>query len=275
MSFETASSETQSPCFSVVIAVYNGEATLPATLQCLTGQTFKDFEIVLVNDASQDGSEKIIREFAEKNPQLSIQVVAQENKGLGGARNTGMRRARGRFISLLDQDDRWYPSKLEKTARVFESHADADFVTHHLYRRVESRITEELECRFMVENLFRRLLFDDNHFCGSAMSFRKGVLEQIGYFSEDRTRFHLTEDYDYWLRAAARGLKFFVLEEVLGEYVVHGGNFSKNRRMMLANEWRVVRQHYRERPARRLLDPLHLARRRAKIWARHAISYFQ
>lgn len=263
------------PAFSVVIAVYNGAATLPATLECLARQTFKNFEVVLVNDASQDASEKIIREFAEKNPQLSIQYVVQENRGLGGARNTGMRQAKGLTISLLDQDDLWYPAKLEKTAQAFEDRPEISFVTHPLYRRVNEAITDELECGFMIENIFRRLLFDDNHFCGSAMSFRKNVLDRIGFFSEDRNRFHLTEDYDYWLRAAGRGLKFFVLEEVLGEYVVHASNFSKNRRMMLANEWRVVSQHYRTRPARRWLDPLFLAKRRAKICARYALSYFK
>lgn len=263
------------PTFSVVIAVYNGEATLPATLESLTRQTFQNFEIILVNDASQDASEKIIREFAEKNPQLSIQYVVQENRGLGGARNTGMRRARGRYISLLDQDDLWYPAKLEKIAGAFHFHPEISFATHPLYRRVHGAITDELECHFMGEAPFRRLLFDDNHFCGSAMSFRKNVLDRIGFFSEDRRRFHLTEDYDYWLRAAALGLKFFVLEEVLGEYVVHAANFSKNRRMMLANEWRVVSQHYGQRPAPRLLDPLHLAKRRAKICARFAWSYFK
>lgn len=261
--------------FSVVIAVYNGEETLPATLQCLAEQTHKNFEIVLVNDASQDQSEKVISDFCKRHPELPIQYHVQENKGLGGARNTGIRRAQGCFVSLLDQDDLWVPSKLEKVGQIFESRPEIDFVTHHSFRRVAGRITEELRCDFMTPDVFRKLLFMDNHFCGSAMSFRKLVVKKIGFFSEDRQQFHLTEDYDYWLRAAACGMKFHVLEESLGEYVVHKKNFSHNRRLMLLNERRVVMKHYRSRCERRWSDPFSLAARRAKMWARETWAKVQ
>lgn len=259
---------------SVIMAVYNGEATLPRTLESLSEQRFRNFELVAVNDGSKDTSEKILLDFARKHPRIPVRYHVQKNAGLGGARNTGMRHARGEILSLLDQDDVWYPPKLEKVAEAFEKNSEVSFLTHHLYRRVQGRITQELRCRFRMSDLFHELLFRENYFCGSAMSFRKGVIGAIGFFSEERGPFHLSEDYDYWLRAAGKGLQFLALRDILGEYVVHASNFSRNRRMMLRNEWNVVRKHFCERPEPRSLDSLHLIKRRSRILMRQALTFF-
>lgn len=267
------SSEKNTPLLSIIMAVYNGAAVLPKTLESLLNQRFKNFELVVVNDESKDNSEQILRDFAEKNREISFQYHFQKNKGLGGARNTAMRHAKGEIFCLLDQDDIWYPAKLEKIAGTFEKQPDISFLTHHLYRRVQGNITEEIRCRFVMDDLFHQLLFRENYFCGSAMSFRKTVTDKIGFFSEERGALHLTEDYDYWLRAAGLELKFLVLEEILGEYVVHNSNFSKNRRMMLRNEWQVVLKHFHERLTRRPLDPLYLMKRRGTIFVRQALTF--
>lgn len=257
--------------FSVVIAVYNGAKTLRATLESLRQQTFKNFEIILVDDESSDNSAEVIEKFSQEYPQICIQTIRQKNKGLGGARNTGMRLSKGQFIALLDQDDIWASNKLERVLHVYRNHPQVSFVTHSLVRKVNGKIGEVLKCDFMERETFQKLLFRGNYFCGSAMSFKKEVISQIGYFSEDRNLFHLSEDYDYWLRAAARGLKFYILDEILGEYVVHTTNFSGNRSLMYQKEWNVVRKHYRERPVRHWSDPMHITKRLCKILARKAL----
>ena len=266
------SSDIKNPFVSVVIAVYNGAKTLPATLACLTKQTFRDFEIILVNDESKDDSEKIIHNFSQAHPQITLQYITQKNKGLGGARNTGMRHARGEVISLLDQDDIWYPKKIEEIARVFQQSPEVSFVTHHLQRRVAGQLKDELKCDFMAGNVFHKLLFHGNYFCGSAMSFRKNLLQTLGYFSEGKKEFDLSEDYDYWLRAAAKRYRFHVIPRVLGEYIVHSSNFSKNKLMMFRNEWNIVKEHYQKRPSKHWLDPLCLCKRRGKILAREILA---
>lgn len=261
-----------STAFSVVIPVYNGALTLPQTLDCLVLQTCQDFEVILVNDGSKDSSEIVIQNFIQANPEMRIRYLSQANKGLGGARNTGLRAASGSFLALIDQDDIWYPNKLEKVLAVFKGRPEILFVTHHLYRRVHGHIREIVYTDSLNGSLFRKLLFDTNFLCGCAMAFRRSVLDKIGYFTEERGFFHLSEDYDYWLRASAAGFRFYLIPEVLGEYIEHRGNFSRNLRLMYRNEWNVVRGHYKTRPVRKFWDPILLGKRRGKILVRQTLA---
>ena len=84
---------------SVIVPVYNTEKFLRRCLDSLINQTFKDLEIICVNDGSADGSGDILKEYS------GIRVINQENRGLSGARNTGIQAARGRFIGFVDSDD--------------------------------------------------------------------------------------------------------------------------------------------------------------------------
>lgn len=261
------------PVFSVILPVYNGASTLSRTLECLVQQTFQDFEIVLVNDGSSDRSEAVIQNFIESHPQVTVQYISQKNKGLGGARNTALKEAAGSYFALIDQDDIWYPKKLERVLALFEQRPEISFVTHRLRRRVNGVLGDVIYSDSVEGDLFRKLLFDTNFLCGCAMSFRKAVIEKIGAFTEDRQLFHLSEDYDYWLRASASGLQFHLIEEVLGEYVIHAKNFSKNRQGMFRNEWHVVREYYKKRPLRKWWDPLLLGKRRGKILARQTLAF--
>jgi len=260
------------PTFSVIIPVYNGGLYLLETLECLCKQTYQNFEIVVVDDGSTDQSGEVVKNFVKTHPNIQLKYIYQKNKGLGCARNTAIKAASGPFLALIDQDDIWYPKKLEKVLAIFETQPDVSFVTHRLYRRVNGNIKEVVYTDSLNGDLFRKLLFDTNFLCGCAMSFRKEVLERIGHFTENREFFHLSEDYDYWLRASAAGLKFHLIEEILGEYTVHIGNFSNNRRMMFRNEWNVVWEHYKTRPVRKLRDPLLLGKRKGKILARQALA---
>lgn len=273
------SSHKRDPVFSIIIAVYNGEKTLLKTLECLRFQQYQDFEIILVNDGSKDGSGDVIQNFIRKYPDISVQYFSQENKGLGGARNTGLRNASGRFMVILDQDDIWYPEKLETLLMTFEQYPEASFVTHHLYRHVGGKIQDELccgfiKCGFMEKNIFDKLLYKGNRLCCASMSFRRNVLDTVGYFSEDRKQIFLSEDYDYWLRATRLGLKFYLLKEILGEYIVHENNCSHDKLLMLRNEWNVVRRHYSNRPLRKWWDPLKLMKRRGKILLNQILALF-
>ena len=89
---------------SVVVPVYNVEKYLAKCLQSLIGQTLKDIEIVVVNDGSADGSQKIADEFKERYPEI-IKCVVKENGGLGSARNAGLERPSGEYIAFIDSDD--------------------------------------------------------------------------------------------------------------------------------------------------------------------------
>ena len=99
------------PLISVIVPVYNVEKYLPMCLNSILAQTFKDFEVVCVDDGSTDNGLAILQEYAQKDKR--IKVIHQENQGLVGARNSGVRVARGEYLYFVDSDDRIHPQLLE------------------------------------------------------------------------------------------------------------------------------------------------------------------
>ena len=99
------------PLASIIVPAFNVAKTLPATLNALLAQTFSDFEIIVVNDGSTDTTEALLQEY-EGTP--GFKVITQRNRGLAGARNTGIAAARGLYIGFCDADDLWVPEKLER-----------------------------------------------------------------------------------------------------------------------------------------------------------------
>mgnify|MGYP001942669512 CR=1 FL=1 len=98
------------PFFSIIIPIYNVENYLEDSLQSVLAQSFLNFEVLMVNDGSQDSSVKICQKFIEKDHRFRL--IEQTNRGLSGARNTGIRHAKGHFIAFLDGDDLWHKDKL-------------------------------------------------------------------------------------------------------------------------------------------------------------------
>ncbi|NNK47017.1 MAG: glycosyltransferase family 2 protein, partial [Altererythrobacter sp.] len=96
------------PKVSVVMPIYNVEKFVGAAVQSVLNQSFEDFELICVDDGGDDRSMQIVREFIDPR----IRIVCQSNRGLAGARNTGIAHARADFVALLDSDDIWHPDKL-------------------------------------------------------------------------------------------------------------------------------------------------------------------
>ncbi len=96
---------------SIVVPAFNAAATLPETLDSLSAQSFGDFEIIVVDDGSTDGTAAVAEAHAKGDRR--VRIVQQNNRGLAGARNTGIAHARGALIGFCDSDDRWMPDKLD------------------------------------------------------------------------------------------------------------------------------------------------------------------
>lgn len=116
------------PRFSVIIPVYNVEDFLPQCIRSVLDQTFQDMQIVVIDDVSKDGSLAIAREFAEKHPCIRL-CCHEVNKGLGGARNTGIEAATGEYLLFLDSDDYLHPQTLEKVDAAIRTRS-ADIVEY-------------------------------------------------------------------------------------------------------------------------------------------------
>lgn len=131
------------PLISVIIPLYRGEKYIVKCLDSVRKQQYVPLEIIVVNDASPDNSIEIVREYGEKNS-VKIVLVNQENQGQGAARNTGVKKATGKYLAFLDQDDTLEPGILRKMAETAEKEK-ADIVSAG-YRRVtpEGKITQDV-----------------------------------------------------------------------------------------------------------------------------------
>jgi glycosyltransferase involved in cell wall biosynthesis len=116
-----SNSNTSQPFFSVIIPVYNSVNLISDTLKSALSQIFTDYEIIIVNDGSTDGTKDVLETFAMQSA-LSIRVFHQENKGQGEARNLGIQQANGRYVAFLDSDDIWFPWTLQTYFNVLKQY---------------------------------------------------------------------------------------------------------------------------------------------------------
>ncbi|MBD2200062.1 MULTISPECIES: glycosyltransferase family 2 protein [Calothrix] len=196
------------PKISVIVPVYQVEAYIADTISSVLAQTYSDFELLLIDDGSPDKSIDICRQFTDSR----IKIISQQNRGLAGARNTGIRHAQGEYLAFLDSDDLWTPEKLEKHLIHLEN---SPSVGVSFSRSAFINETGE----FMNEYQMPRLkditpfhLLQGNHVGnGSAPVVRRKVFEEIKftanlhgtvedfYFDE---AFKRAEDIECWLRVA-------------------------------------------------------------------------
>jgi glycosyltransferase involved in cell wall biosynthesis len=234
-----------SPAISVVIPLYQSERTIGETLRSVVAQTFTDFEILVIDDGSSDNGPDIAREFADAR----IHVVSQTNRGLAGARNSGIREARGRFIALVDADDLWHPQKLEWHYRHLNANPRVGVSFSH------SRLIDEASHPLgMTQSPSTRTLTAHDIFCrnpvgnGSAPVLRREALDAIAFHDAELGRtcwfdesFRQSEDIECWTRIAATTTWLFsCIAKPLTDYRITGAGLSANVEKQLAT-WRRFR----------------------------------
>ncbi len=204
------------PTVSVVIPAYNAERYIGETLESVLAQTYRDFEVVVVDDGSTDGTREIVRNYGEP-----VRLVEQPNSGPAAARNRGIREARGRFIAFIDADDLWHPEKLALQVPKFDS-PQVGLVYCRVARvDAEGRVIEESVARNPQGWVFEDFLFR-NHCPTSGAVVRKEAFERCGYFPEDMV---WAEDWHLWLRIA-RFYQFAAVEKMLVHHRVHGASLT-------------------------------------------------
>src|SRR3989442_1887498 len=166
------------PCVSVVIPVYNGERYLADAIQSVRDQTYQNFEVIVVDDGSTDGSAEVAQSFGE-----AIRYVHEANGGVCKARNTGMAVARGGYLAFLDQDDLWLPEKLVVQVAYLDSHPEVGAVY------CQSQVLENGEVRsdlYYTEPVKDDLVGVIRGPCllMTTTLFRREVLQKIGGFDE-------------------------------------------------------------------------------------------
>ena len=181
---------------SVIIPVFNGEKTIEETINSILNQTFKDIEIIIINDGSTDATLEIIKNISDSR----IKIFSYPNAGLSASRNRGIDRAKGEYISFIDADDLWTPDKLELQWQALQSNPQAAVAYSWTDYIDESSKFLKSGRRIKINgDAFSKLLITNFLENGSNPLIRQEALE-IGGFDESLAA---AEDKDMWLRLAA------------------------------------------------------------------------
>ena len=209
--------------FSIIIPAYNSSNYILKTLTSVKQQSYKNFEIVLTDDGSIDPTVDVVERFKDENPELSILINKQGNKGIGAARNASFHLSTGNALAFLDDDDIWYPERLEEIAKYMNKHPHVDVVSHRVYKRYPDNTKRILPTSIPKKDLFESLLLKGNTLAISATVVQREAFVKVGYFSEEVSG---AEDYELWLKLAYQGFRFGFVPQFLGEYTRRPGGFS-------------------------------------------------
>lgn len=229
------------PRVSVVIPAYAAQRFITATLDSVAAQTYRDFEIVVVDDGSPDDTKLIVDAWLKKTGVPGV-CVRRPNGRIAAARNTGLRAAKGELIALLDHDDFWTPDKLALTVAEFDAHPEAVLVGHDLDVVQDGRVLRVERKGPAARDMYGRLLFKGNAVSPTAAVVRRDKALEIGGFRED-AQFNTVEDYDFWLRLSRVG-PFRFLGRSLGSYTVVPGSASSKVEYHHSNLEALLRDHF-------------------------------
>lgn len=235
------------PAISVLLSVRNGMPYLPTTITSIRAQTFRDFELVIVDNASTDDSVDFLRQLASEEPRLRL-LLNERDLGHSGGLNRGLGECRGEWVARIDADDVALPERLERQLAFVRENSDVRLTSCLAFyidaagRRV-GRTSHALKTR----EDFARYVADGTMFgiLHPGVLMHRALAQELGGYRE---QFGAANDADLWCRFAERGNPILVQQEYLMEYRVHPGQISAQfMRARIQYEW--ARACARERRA--------------------------
>ena len=200
------------PLVSAIIPTYDRACVVERAIRSVLDQTFRDYELIVVDDGSRDGTDGVLSRFEGR-----LTAVFQENRGVSAARNAGIARAQGELLAFLDSDDEWLPDKLARQVAAFDP-CRPWFACHtdELWRangtQVRQKEIHRKQGGFFFERALERCLISP-----SSVMLSRSLLDRVGSFDESLPA---AEDYDLWLRITAFHEVVFIPEPLV---VKHGG----------------------------------------------------
>lgn len=209
------------PEISVLMSVYNGEAFLAQALESILGQSFSDFELVVVEDASTDRTAQILAQYQAKDARIRV-IKNTQNLGLTASLNRGLEVAQGRYIARMDADDISLPERFMTQYWFMEEHLSVA-ACGSLVRVIDEtgKMLGEKNLALSYEDIKKKMLFN-NQFIHSTLFFRASMLREIGGYDET---FQKSQDYELMLRLCAQ-YPVVNLREKLLQFRLHADSLS-------------------------------------------------
>jgi glycosyltransferase involved in cell wall biosynthesis len=221
------------PTVSVIVPAYNAERYLDEALESVLSQSFQDLECIVVDDGSTDSTSEIAAR------RKRVRTLRQDNQGASAARNTGIRAARGEFLTFLDADDLWYPERLKVQLEFHRRRPEIDF--SHV--ELEEQVDEGIEVPHWA--LIRQKNAGSNHpLTPSGLMIRRSVMVRLGGFN---AAFRVGEIAEWLSRARGAGLREERIAQTLGVVRIHGRNTRYDQDKMRAFVLKALHQSIRRK----------------------------
>lgn len=234
------------PKVSVIIPTYNRAHLIGKAIKSVLNQTYKDFEVTVVDDGSTDNTEEIVKSFTD----FKIHYICHKhNRGASAARNTGIKASRGEYIAFLDSDDEWLPEKLDKQMKTFNSESSEVGVvyTGDYYVDEKDKKVKKVHIPRKEGYIYEELLAGNYVGTPSALLVKKECFTKAGLFDEDLPT---SEDYDMWFRIA-KYYKFRYVKDLLVVCLIHNNQMTANSEIMIEGVKRIQTKYskkFRKRP---------------------------
>ena len=225
------------PDVSIVLPTYNGKAYLKQSVDSILKQDYTDWELILVDDCSTDGTDKIVDMYAAMDGRIRA-IHNKENQKLPKSLNIGFAAARGKYLTWTSDDNLYLPDALALMVRRLEQHSDVYMV------RCDMEIIDQAG---MVTGKSGPYCDENMYICncvGACFMYRRKVRDQIGDYNADA---FCVEDYDYWLRVLQKYGRILPIDKILYQYRRHGGSLSEVRKKQAAEELTRLRIRFLDR----------------------------
>jgi glycosyltransferase involved in cell wall biosynthesis len=235
-------SSDRSPLISVIIPTYNRRELLERAVRSVLAQTYRNIELIVVDDASTDSTKKMVGAMHDERLRY---IRHKSNLGAAASRNTGIKAARGDYIAFQDSDDEWMAEKIEKQMGMFlDSPPETGVVYCGFFRQREGKKTRIPSKKFTQREgeIFQPLLLGYYLVGTPSVIIKKEVLEKVGLFNED---YPALEEWDLWLRIAKEYRFQFINEELLVSYQTPE-SLSVNRPLFLNGYLQLLKDHREE-----------------------------
>jgi glycosyltransferase involved in cell wall biosynthesis len=211
---------------SIIIPVWNGAKYLAETIECALGQDYENKEVIVVNDGSPDRSQEVIMQFGDR-----IRSFYQENKGLGAARNAGVKRATGEYLAFLDQDDLWISHKLSLQIKEMLTSLDDPLVFSYAEQFICPTLSEEEKKKITISQPILP------GFLAGTLLVSRNRFEQVGEFFEEKK---IGEFMDWYSRALALKIPVKLIAEVAFRRRIHLSNMGRQKELFSCQDYLKV-----------------------------------
>ena len=216
------STNSEQPLVSVIMPTYNHAKFIGKAIDSVLSQTYKNFELIIIDNYSEDYTEKIVASYEDDR---IIYLKFRNNGIIAASRNHGIRHSHGEYIAFLDSDDWWYPEKLKVVADYFQ---EADIIYHNLdiYTPRGKKYFKRIKGRTLTSPPFVDLMINGGALVNSGVVIKKSVINRVGGLSEEKSLV-AAEDSDLWLRISTVTDKFTYIPKSLGAYWMWEGNATE------------------------------------------------